>query len=302
MLDPAIVARDGKGERNRRGRRVGVQIDGDNDFIWRDPKFFRRRVDNAAVGLVRHKPIETGGTRSSRLEGRRHHVRDHADRVAKNLPSRHPQMPGRPRRGRPSIDVELFPVTSVRAKVRRENAPIPRGSFPAPRFEHHGRRPVAEENACRPVGPVKQTREGFRADDEGAPVRSRGQEFVGGGEREDEPRTDRLDVESGAVCHAQCGLDLGRDGGKGEVRRRGRDNHKIEIRSREPGVGEGSFGRIKTELRGRLVQGGDVALPYSRALHDPCVGRLQRLFEVGIADDAFGKIGAEPQDDGAELA
>src|SRR5580704_13173667 len=70
LLDSAVVARDRKGERNRRGRCVGVQIDGNDDFVWRDPKFFRRRVDYAAVGLVRHKPIETGGARCGRLEGR----------------------------------------------------------------------------------------------------------------------------------------------------------------------------------------------------------------------------------------
>src|SRR6202023_2646899 len=196
-----------------------------------------------------------------------------------------------PRRGRPSIDKELFPVASIRAKMRRENTAIPRGSFPLPRFEHYGRRPVAKENACRPIVPVKKTREGFRADDEGAPVRSGRQKFVGGGKREDEPGTNRLNVESGAVCHAELRLDLGRDGGKGKVRRRGRDDHEIEIRGLEPGVGKGGIGRITTEPRGWLVRGGDVALPYARALHDPRVGRLQPLFEVGIADDAFGKIG-----------
>jgi hypothetical protein len=76
----------------------------------------------------------------------------------------------------------------------------------------------------------------------------------------------------------------------------------IEVRSFKPRIGQSGLRRIKTEPRGRLVLGGDMALPYTRALHDPLVGRLQRFFEIGIADDALGKIRANPQNDRTELA
>jgi len=49
------------------------------------PSFFGRRVDDAAIGLVRHKPIQIAGARSGRLEGLRNDVCHHANRMPENL-------------------------------------------------------------------------------------------------------------------------------------------------------------------------------------------------------------------------
>jgi len=98
-----------------------------------------------------------------------------------------------------------------------------------------------------------------------------------------------LKVEGRAIRHAKPGLDLGRDRGKSVVRRRSRNNHEIEVRGFKPRIGQSGLRRIKTEPRGRLVLGGDMALPYTRALHDPLVGRLQRFSRSALLTMRLGR-------------
>jgi hypothetical protein len=68
MFDPTAVARDAKRERNGCRRRVSVQVDGCDDFVWSNSEFLCRCIDDAAIGLVGHEPVDVVGRQSQRIE------------------------------------------------------------------------------------------------------------------------------------------------------------------------------------------------------------------------------------------
>src|SRR6266550_412066 len=88
-------------------------------------------------------------------------------------------------------------------------------------LEDDGARTIAKQHASSPVVPVENARECLRADHQRALERPGSQEIIRGGEREDKPRADRLQIERRAVADAEPVLHLNRGGGKGMVRRRG---------------------------------------------------------------------------------
>ena len=158
--------------------------------------------------------------------------------------------------------------------------------------------PVAEEHAGGAVVPVEDAREGFGADHEGALVRARLQELVGRRDRVDEAGADRLQVEGGAVGHAETGLDHGGGRREGVVRRRGGADDEVDVGGRQPGIGEGRLGRLDAEDRRGLVVVRDVARLDAGALHDPLVRGLDQLFEILVRQPAPRQIGADAAYDG----
>src|ERR1700716_1936840 len=80
---------------------------------------------------------------------------------------------------------------------------------------------IAKQHTGAAVVPVENSGECLGADHQRALERAGPQEIVRGGEREDKPRTYRLQVEGSTMVDAERVLDLDRGGGKGVVRRRG---------------------------------------------------------------------------------
>ena len=107
------------------------------------------------------------------------------------------------------------------------------------------------------------------------------EEAVGGGDGIDEARADRLDIEGGAVVHAELLLDDRGGRREGHVGRRRRDDDQVDVVVRHAGIRPAPCaGRVHGEIGGVLALGGDVALPDAGALHDPLVGGVDHLATV----------------------
>ena len=165
------------------------------------------------------------------------------------------------------------------------------------RFEHDGAGAVAEQHAGAAVVPVENSRERLGADHQRALERAGAQEIVRGGQREDEPRAYRLQIEGRAVVDAEPVLHRDRGGGKGVVRRRGREHDQVDRLRIDPGIGQGRARGMDRQMRGELAFGGDVALPDAGALHDPLVGGIHPRRQFGIGQDLPRQIGAAAEHD-----
>ena len=165
------------------------------------------------------------------------------------------------------------------------------------RFQHDGAGAVAEQHAGAAVVPVENPRKGLGADHQRALEGAGAQEIVGGRQREDEARADRLQVEGRAMVDAERVLHRDRGGGKGVVRRRGRQHDQVDRLRVDPGIGQRRARRIDRQMRGELALGGDVALPDAGALHDPLVGGVDPRRQFGIGQDLLRQIGAAAEHD-----
>ena len=99
----------------------------------------------------------------------------------------------------------------------------------------------------------------------------------------DEARAHRLDVEGGALGHAEGRLHAGRGGGKGLVGRGGRQHDQVEVGRLHAGMVERALRGLDGEMRGELAVGRDVALLDAGTLLDPLVGRFDFLGQFVVA-------------------
>ena len=165
------------------------------------------------------------------------------------------------------------------------------------RLQHHGAGAVAEQHAGGAVVPVEDARKGLGADHQRALVGAAAQEIVGGGQRKDEARADRLQVEGRAMVDAEPVLDRDRGRRESVVRRRGRHHDQVDRLRIDAGIGERRARGIDAEMRGELVVGRDVALPDAGALHDPVVGSVNSCRQFGIGQHLLRQIGAAAEHD-----
>lgn len=84
------------------------------------------------------------------------------------------------------------------------------------------------------------------------------------------------------------------------IGRGGRDDDQIDLGGVHAGVSERSLCRLQGQHRGRLVIGRDMALADAGALHDPLIGRVDALCQLGVGDDALRQIGAAAAQNGAQ--
>ena len=68
------------------------------------------------------------------------------------------------------------------------------------------------------------------------------------------------------------------------------------------GVVERAPARLGGELGERLAVVEDAPLADAGAAHDPLVGRVEALDELGVGDDALGERGADAEDPGLQAA
>ena len=138
-------------ERNRGGGGVAVEVDGDDHLFARDAELVGRGVDDAAVGLMRHEPVDVGGGSRRRPRNSLDDVRHHADGVPEHLLAFHAQMADRLRRRRAAVDVELGAVAAVRARVSRRSRRRVARAVALTRLQHDRPGAVAEQHAGRAV-------------------------------------------------------------------------------------------------------------------------------------------------------
>ena len=160
------------------------------------------------------------------------------------------------------------------------------------RLQHHGAGAVAEQHAGGAVVPVEDAGEGLRPDHQRALVAAGPQQGVDDRQRIDEARADRLQIEGGAVGDAEPGLHRHGGGGKGLVRRRGRQHDQVDRTRLDMGIGERRAGGIEREVGGELAGGRDMAFADAGALHNPFVGGLHRTRQLVVAENSRGKIAA----------
>src|ERR1700675_4740328 len=79
--------------------------------------------------------------------------------------------------------------------------------------KHDSAGAIAKQHTGAAVAPVENSGECLGADHQRALERAGPQEIIRGGEREDKPRTYRLQIEGRAVVDAERALDLDRGGG-----------------------------------------------------------------------------------------
>ena len=116
-------------------------------------------------------------------------------------------------------------------------------------------------------------------------VRAGLEEIIRRGDGIDETGADRLQIEGGAVMHAEPGLDLRRGGGEGVVRCRCGTDDEVDIIDTKPRIGERGLRGLDPEHRGGLVFRRDMALADAGALGDPGIGGF---------DDGFGARHCSP--------
>ena len=145
------------------------------------------------------------------------------------------------------------------------------------KIDHRGAGAVAEEHAGAAVVPVEDARGGLGADHQRARRELVLEEAVGGGNGIDEARADRLEVERGAVVHAELLLNHRGGGGEGEVGRRGRDDDEVDVGDGDAGGRHRLLRGFDREIGGDFAFGGEVALADAGALDDPFVGGVDEL-------------------------
>ena len=70
-LDPAVLDGGVERQRNRRGRRIGVAVDGDDHFFGRQTQLSRGCVEDPGVRLVGNDPVDVVRTRGRRRQALR---------------------------------------------------------------------------------------------------------------------------------------------------------------------------------------------------------------------------------------
>ena len=184
----------------------------------------------------------------------------------------------------------LFAVVAVGVHAGGENAGIGRG------LEHDSARAVTEEHAGGAVLHVEHSGHHLGADHDRGAVGTRAQHGVGGVERIDEARTDRLHVEGRASSGAERGLHAAGDGRKDHVGRRGGHDDQVDFGSLDVRGLKRPAGGGHGQRRRRLALGlvSEMAALDAGARANPLVARLNavagehgRKFPVG--DDALRK-------------
>ena len=184
----------------------------------------------------------------------------------------------------------LFVEAPVRVHARGEHPGV------RTRFEHHGPRPVSEENAGRAVLHVDDTRHRFGADHDGAAVGTRAQHGVGGVQGVNEARAHGLHVKGGAALSAESRLHA--RGGRREdhVGGRRRDDDEVDRITRDARRFESVLRGFDRERRRAfaLFGVGEVARHDPRARADPLVACFYAVLgeqqsELFVGERLFGQ-------------
>ena len=194
-LDAAAVDRLGQRERHRRGRRVPVPVEVDEDPVHRQVEALGDGLDDPDVRLVRDEQVDVGGLQAGLLDRRRGPWRRASSWRTGRSPCPPSGCSARRARWSPADGGRCGPAgrhpDHVRARRLGRELEAERAAGLVRRRQHDRARAVAEEDAGVAVGVVEEPGQRLRPDHEhvlGHPARDVG---VGGGVGVDEARAGR---------------------------------------------------------------------------------------------------------------
>ncbi len=235
-------------------------------------------VDDPAVGLVRHQPVDIGGASAHWRRAPRRPLRsDAAPRGGKPPGPPCADSPVVPGRGRAAIDIEDVVVAAVGMQMGRQHAAAARPRHRAPPCSTTA--PAPSPNSTQvPRSCQSRMREKVSAPITSAvracPSRSA---LSAVASAKMKPGAHRLDIERGAAVHAELRLHLGRGRREGVVGRRGRQHDQIEIAAAHAGRCERALRR-----RGRRDRRSARRRPRCGARRCRCAGRsIRRRYRAG---------------------
>ena len=179
-------------------------------------------------------------------------------RVAEHLLALHPQIADGAGRGRPAIDIEQVVMRAVGVEMGREHAALRRpAALVASRSSTTA--PAPSPNSTQvPRSVQSRSREKVSAPITSARLRlARADEIVGDGQRIDEARAHRLDVEGGSPrsCPARA-CTLVAVAGKGIVGRGRRQHDQVDVAAVDARPRpSASRGRVERQIGGHLAVG-----------------------------------------------
>jgi hypothetical protein len=145
---------------------------------------------------------------------------------------------------------------------------------------------VAEQDARRAIGVIEDARHHVGADHERVLVRACRHQLAGGRQRIGERGTGSADVEAPRVVSADLVLNQASRAREHHVGGDGADHDDADVVGRETRPRDGRDRGFPAEIRRRDPRPRDVALANADALHDPLVGRVEHLLEIGIGQDS----------------
>src|SRR3954468_2906399 len=290
-LQPAGALGLGQRERDRGRRRVRDAVDVDHELLGRQPELVGRGGEDPDVRLVGDEEVDVVDGQpgvGDRLARRLDHA---ADRVAVDLAALHAQHGVRP------LGVEHVGLGGVGAEDEAAAADLELAAR-----DDHRAGAVAEEHRRPAVVVVGDARERLGAADE-HDARAAGLDLGGGlVERVDEAGAGGVDVDGARALGPERERDVRGDARRHAVGRDRRDDDLVYLVRRAAGVVERGGAGAGRKLGERLVGGDDVALADAGAAHDPLVGRVEALDDLGVADHALGQRGADAEDAGGQAA
>jgi hypothetical protein len=192
-------------QRNGRGRRVAVFVDGDDHLVQRQLQLLGRAVHDADVRLVRDQPVDVGLGAAGFLEHRAGHV---SSTPTASLNTAWPSIfrKGRPAPGRSRRNPGVHRMSTWRAIGMQLGGKDARG---VAGFQHHGAGAVAEQHAGGAVLEIEDAREHFGTDDQRLARGAGADHRIGHRQRVDETRADGLHVEGrAAVRRPACAATM----------------------------------------------------------------------------------------------
>ena len=284
-------------QRNRGCRRIAVAIHRRDDLVHRQAEFLRRRLDDADIGLMRDQPVDVrGGAACLAQRGTgglfQHPHRELEYRLAIHLQQRIAQH--RAARDMP-WHAEDAHMAAIGVQVGGEDAGL------LGRLQHHGAGAVTEQHAGGAILPVENARERLGADQQCARKGTGPQQAVDGRDTVDKAGADRLQIECGTPVDAESRLHAHRTRGKGIVGGRGRKHDQIDRLRVHAGRSERGARRVGRHVRRHLAFRGDVPLANAGSLHDPIVGGVDHLRQLGVGEQPARQIAAAAEHDRAQV-
>ena len=167
-------------------------------------------------------------------------------------------------------------------------------------FEQNRARPVAENNAHRAIGVVGHRRIHVRPDHQHLLVLPRLDELHSGVQRVQKSRASGGHIEAPRVLDAQLVLHQAGRRRIHHVRRHRAHHDQVHFLQIEGMRLEQILHRRDRQIAGRHALVDEMALADPDPLHDPFVGGVDHLLQVGVGENARRQIGAKRADFGAD--
>lgn len=282
------------GDSGRGGIAVVVEVD--KDLFIRHGESVCDGIDDAQVGLMGNDASDVLRLKPGAGDDRFCGIFHASDSMLKDFLAKHGE------RGEVFIgifwcdglsratagDVEEMRERAIRAEVHGEDATFSRLGG----AQHGGSGAIAEENASAAVIPIDESREFFRADDEGVFDRAAADHFLGDLHGIEKARASGGKVKGDGASGAEIFLHVARCGWREGIGRDGGDNDELDILRQDACLFKGAEAGLGGHVRGKFIRCSDAALLDARACGDPLIRGFDAFFELGIGQDFFRDIAA----------